>query len=85
MRTLNKGAAHQSASPTVPVMDGRGRLVVMTYGRGRGGSPAAAYLLLNVLFGGLPHWLGAEVERTGLTLALVWEPVHRLKAEGGTC
>lgn len=41
------------------------------------------YLLLNVLFGGLPDRLGADVERTGLTLAIVWDPVHRLET-GGT-
>lgn len=43
-----------------------------------GGSHAVTYLLLNVLFGGLPHRLGADVEGTGLTLPVVREPVDRL-------
>lgn len=40
------------------------------------------YLLLNVLFGGLPDWLGADVERTGLTLAIVGDSVNRLETRG---
>lgn len=55
------------------------------WGGGGGGSHTVTYLLLNVLFGGLPHWLGADVEGTGLTLAIVWEPIYRLKGIGGTC
>lgn len=50
-----------------------------------GGSHTVIYLLLDVLFGGLPHRLGADVEGTGLTLAIVWEPIYRLKETGGTC
>lgn len=51
-------------------------------GRLRGGaSHAVTYLLLNVLFGGLPHRLGADVEGTGLTLPVVREPVDRLMTD----
>lgn len=38
-----------------------------------------SYLLLNVLFGGLPCWLGADVDWTWLTLAIIRYPVDRLK------
>lgn len=38
-----------------------------------------SYLLLNVLFGGLPCWLGADVDWTWLTLAIIRYPIDRLK------
>ncbi len=76
MRKLNKATAHQSASPTVVMMDGRGRLAVMTYGEN---CHTASYLLLNILFGGLPARLGADVDGTRLALAIVWYPVDRLQ------
>lgn len=54
------------------MMDGRGRLVVMTYGED---CHTMSYLLLNVLFGGLPGWLGADVDGTWLALAIIWYPI----------
>lgn len=50
--------------------------MVMTYG---GDCHTVSYLLLNVLFGGLPDRLGADVYGTRLGLAIVWYPIDRLK------
>lgn len=56
--------------------------MVMTYGDL---CHTVSYLLLNVLFGGLPGWVGADVDGTRLALAIVWYPVDRLEeAEGET-
>lgn len=80
MRRLNKGTAHLSTSPTVAMMDERGRMVVMMYTKI---VHALTYLLLNILFGGLPDRLGADVDWTWLALAIIWYPIDRLEKDGG--
>lgn len=80
MRRLNKVTAHLSTSPTVVVMDERGGVVVMMYKKL---VRDVTYLLLNILFGGLPDWLGADVDRTWLALAIIWDPVDRLEKDEG--
>lgn len=44
----------------------------MTYGED---CHTVSYLFLNVLFGGLPGRLGADVDGTRLALAIIWYPV----------
>lgn len=48
--------------------------------REREGSP---YLLLDVLFRGLPARCGADVDGTRLTLAVVWDAIDRLQETDG--
>lgn len=48
----------------------------MTYGED---CHTVSYLLLNILFGGLPGWLGADVDGTRLALAVIWYPIDRLE------
>lgn len=62
------------------MMDGQGGLEVMTYGAD---CHTVSYLLLNVFFGGLPGWVGADVDGTRLALAIVWHPVDRLEETEG--
>lgn len=52
----------------------------MTYGED---CHTMSYLLLNVLFGGLPGWLGADVDGTWLALAIIWYPIDRLEEMEG--
>lgn len=47
-------------------------MLVMTYGEE---GHTVSYLLLNILFGGLPGRLGADVDGTRLALAVIWNPV----------
>lgn len=55
----------------------------MTYGED---CHTVSYLLLDVLFGGLPGRLRADVAGTRLALAIVWYPIDRLEeAQGETC
>ncbi|TNN87288.1 hypothetical protein EYF80_002490 [Liparis tanakae] len=44
-----------------------------------GDSHTMTHLLLNVLPGALPGRLGADVDGARLALAIVWDPVDRLK------
>lgn len=59
-------------SVIVFMMDERGGLVVMTHGKYH---HTETYFFLNILFGGLPGRLGAEVDRTRLALAIIWYPI----------
>lgn len=52
----------------------------MTYGED---CHTVSYLLLNVLFGGLPGRLGADVAGTRLALAIIWYPVDGLEEAQG--
>lgn len=47
------------------------------------GNNALAHLLLNIVFGGLPGRLGADVDRTRLALAIIWYSIDRLERASG--